>query len=270
MMVVTNQLMDNQFVRKILYNTSNNILGCICQVKMPNIVWFQLLNVRICCFSQVSVITEWLIWVDCQVDKIRSLKMSLCLKMSLLWAYMWNVHIKTPVPWLFLRRFWLLLAAWISFLWHWFKTVKDWFVCTGTSKNGTAFGLQMSQAGFSAHNVEVSLTSATTSTQIICQHAEQHTLSQFLAHQAAIYHFPFTPEVPAVWPQRFRSSWFRGPWQKRQAFFHFNHAVMGNKTPLVPQGNILVRSWDKTETVLLQNGLFCPFTQRCLIVPVSR
>lgn len=193
---------------------------------MPNIVWFQLLNMGICCFSQISIITEWLIWVDCQVDKIRSLKM------SLLWAYMW----------LFLRRFWLLLAAWISFLWHWFKTVKDWLIYAGTSKNGTAFGLQMSQAGFSAHNVEVSLTSATTSTQIICQHAEQHTLSQFLAlhnplPQPAIYHFPFTPEVPAVWPQRFRSSWFRGPWQKRQAFFHFNHAVMGNKTPLVPQGN---------------------------------
>ncbi|MEQ2171533.1 Integrin alpha-11 [Goodea atripinnis] len=34
-------------------------------------------------------------------------------------------------------------------------------VYTGTSKNGTAFGLQMSQAGFSAHNVEVSLTDAT-------------------------------------------------------------------------------------------------------------
>lgn len=57
-MVVTNQSMDNQFVRKILYNTSNNILGYICQVKMPNIVWFQLLNVGICRFSQISVITE--------------------------------------------------------------------------------------------------------------------------------------------------------------------------------------------------------------------
>lgn len=57
-MVVTNQSMDNQFVRKILYNTSNNILGYICQVKMPNIVWFQLLNVGICRFSQISIITE--------------------------------------------------------------------------------------------------------------------------------------------------------------------------------------------------------------------
>ncbi|MEQ2200962.1 Integrin alpha-11, partial [Xenoophorus captivus] len=35
------------------------------------------------------------------------------------------------------------------------------FSLEGTSKNGTAFGLQMSQAGFSAHNVEVSLTDAT-------------------------------------------------------------------------------------------------------------
>lgn len=36
-----------------------------------------------------------------------------------------------------------------------------WLVYAGTSKNGTAFGLQMSQAGFSAHNVEVRPTSAT-------------------------------------------------------------------------------------------------------------
>lgn len=35
-----------------------------------------------------------------------------------------------------------------------------WSSSTGTSKNGTAFGLQMSQAGFSSHFVEVSLTTA--------------------------------------------------------------------------------------------------------------
>lgn len=119
----------------------------------------------------------------------------------------------------------------------------------------------MSQAGFSTHNVEVSLISATRLSHTICQHVEQHTLSQFLAHhnsspQPAIFHFPFLPEVPGVWPQRFRSSWFRSPWQKRQTFFHFNHAVMGNETPLVPQGNILVRSCEKMETVFLQNSLF--------------
>ena len=42
-----------------------------------------------------------------------------------------------------------------------------WHVYTGTSKNGTAFGLQMSQAGFSSHNLEVSLhSSSTSSTQL--------------------------------------------------------------------------------------------------------
>lgn len=124
----------------------------------------------------------------------------------------------------------------------------------------------MSQAGFSAHNVEVSLTSATTLSHTICHHVEQHTLSQFLAHhnsspQPAIYHFPFPHEVPAVWPQRFRSSWFRSPWQKRQAFFHFNHAVMGNKTPLVPQGNILVRSWDRLGQFCCRMGCFSFYFQ---------
>lgn len=153
------------------------------------------------------------------------------------------------MPRFFLRGSGLWLAAWISFLLLWCKTVKYWLVYTGTSKNGTAFGLQMSQAGFSAHNVEVSVTSATTSTLIVCQQSEQHTLSQFLAQhnsspQPAIYHFPFPPEVPAVRLQRFRSFWFRSPWQMRQAFFHFSHAVMGKKTPLVPQGHISVRGWE--------------------------
>lgn len=75
-------------------------------------------------------------------------------------------------------------------------------------------------------------------------------------HNLPFITFQSPPEVPAVWPQRFRSSWFRSPWQKRQAFFHFSHAVMGNKTPLVPRGNILVRRWDGIETVLLPNSLF--------------
>lgn len=122
----------------------------------------------------------------------------------------------------------------------------------------------MSQAGFSTHNVEVSLISATRLFHTICQHVEQHTLSQFLdrrnaSPQPCIFHFPFLPEVPGVWPQRFRSSWFKSPWQRRQTFFHFNRAVVGNETPLVPQGNILVRSWEKMETVLCQNSLFFLF-----------
>lgn len=69
----------------------------------------------------------------------------------------------------------------------------------------------MSQAGFSAHTVEVNLISATRLSHTICQHIEQHTLSQFLAHdnsspQAAIFHSPVPLEVPDVWPQGFRSS----------------------------------------------------------------
>jgi len=41
--------------------------------------------------------------------------------------------------------------------WTLFSCVFLLFLCAGTSKNGTAFGLQMSQAGFSTHIVEVSL-----------------------------------------------------------------------------------------------------------------
>lgn len=161
-------------------------------------------------------------------------------KRSFKWIFktflVWKVCIMTPVLWLVFCRSWLFLAAWISLLLLRFQTVKDWLVYTGTSTNGTAFGLQMSQAGFSAHNVEVSLAPTTTSTQIICRMQNNtHCLNFQTDHnyfpQPAIYHFPLTPEVPAVWPQKFRSSWFR----PLTAFFHFSHAGMSNKTLLFPR-----------------------------------
>lgn len=69
---------------------------------------------------------------------------------------------------------------------------------------------------------------------------------QFLVHHNSFklpitYRFPFPTEVPRVWLQRFRSPWFRSPWHKREYFFHFSHAVMGNKTPLSPQGAAALR-----------------------------
>lgn len=57
------------------------------------------------------------------------------------------------------------------------RDLQDVFVYTGTSKNGTAFGLQMSQAGFSAHNVEVSCTYTITLSHPVYHHTEQHIVS---------------------------------------------------------------------------------------------
>lgn len=130
---------------------------------------------------------------------------------------------------------------------RWSLSVADWLVYTGTSKNGTAFGLQMSQAGFSAHNIEVSLTlTATTSPHTICQHVQQHTLSQFLAHhtsspQPAIYHSPVPPRGTCCEaPEGLGHSDLGAPDRGDGPFSTSAIQWWGNKTPRVPQGNVLM------------------------------
>lgn len=139
-------------------------------------------------------------------------------------------------------------------------------VSTGTSKNGTAFGLQMSQAGFSAHNVEVSLTNAPPLSHAICHCKTIHIVSISAASDKwVIYHFHLMAPYVKVHTDS------RGTHTQTDRLFPLQLSVMRNKMLCIPKGNILVKDYYWIETVLPQNdSLVLKFPRSfCLYLSIS-